>query len=91
MLSKITSGATVGLEATLVDVEVDIAGQGLPSFMLVAASNPCPCGYFDDPKRACRFLPGTVSRYQRRISGPILDQIDFTIDVPSSRGSEARR
>lgn len=53
------------------------------SFMFVAASNPCPCGYYGDPKRACRCLPGTISRYQRRISGPILDRIDLHIDVPS--------
>jgi magnesium chelatase family protein len=52
-------------------------------FMLVAASNPCPCGYFGDPKRACKCLPGMISRYQKRISGPILDRIDLHIDVPS--------
>ncbi len=52
-------------------------------FILVAASNPCPCGYFGDPKRACTCLPGMISRYQKRISGPILDRIDIHIDVPS--------
>jgi magnesium chelatase family protein len=52
-------------------------------FLLVAASNPCPCGYFGDPKRACTCLPGNISRYQKRISGPILDRIDIHIDVPS--------
>ncbi len=52
-------------------------------FLLVAASNPCPCGYFGDPKRACTCLPGMISRYQKRISGPILDRIDIHIDVPS--------
>lgn len=52
-------------------------------FLLVAASNPCPCGYFGDPKRACRCLPGAVSRYQKRVSGPILDRIDIHVDVPS--------
>lgn len=52
-------------------------------FLLVAASNPCPCGYFGDPKRACTCLPGMISRYQKRISGPILDRIDIHVDVPS--------
>ncbi len=52
-------------------------------FLLVAASNPCPCGYYKDPKKACTCLPGTVARYQKRISGPILDRIDIHLDVPS--------
>ena len=52
-------------------------------FLLIAASNPCPCGYFGDPKRPCTCLSGMISRYQKRISGPILDRIDIHIDVPS--------
>ena len=52
-------------------------------FLLVAASNPCPCGYFGDPKRPCTCLPGMISRYQKRISGPILDRIDMHVEVPS--------
>jgi magnesium chelatase family protein len=52
-------------------------------FLLVAASNPCPCGYYGDPKRACKCLPGTISRYQKKVSGPILDRIDMHIEVPS--------
>ena len=52
-------------------------------FILAAASNPCPCGYFGDPKRACTCLPGMISRYQKRVSGPIMDRIDIHIDVPS--------
>lgn len=52
-------------------------------FLLVTASNPCPCGYYGDTKRACTCLPGNVSRYQKRVSGPILDRIDIHIDVPS--------
>ncbi len=52
-------------------------------FLLIAASNPCPCGYFGDPKRACKCLPGQISRYQKRVSGPILDRIDIHIEVPS--------
>ncbi len=53
------------------------------SFLLVSASNPCPCGYFGDPKRACKCLPGQIARYQKRVSGPILDRIDLHVDVPS--------
>lgn len=53
------------------------------NFLLVAASNPCPCGYFGDAKRACTCLPGMITRYQKRVSGPILDRIDIHIDVPS--------
>jgi len=52
-------------------------------FILVAASNPCPCGYFGDPKRPCKCLPGAISRYEKRVSGPLLDRIDIHIDVPS--------
>jgi magnesium chelatase family protein len=52
-------------------------------FMLVAAMNPCPCGYFGDLKRECRCAPTQVQRYRQRISGPLLDRIDLHIEVPS--------
>lgn len=52
-------------------------------FLLVAASNPCPCGYFGDPKKPCTCLPGQIARYQKRVSGPILDRIDIHVEVPS--------
>jgi len=52
-------------------------------FLMVAASNPCPCGYYGDNRRSCKCLPGMVARYQKRISGPILDRIDIHVDVPS--------
>src|ERR1700682_316958 len=52
-------------------------------FMLVAAMNPCPCGYFGDLKRECRCGPMQVHRYRQRISGPLLDRIDLHIEVPA--------
>jgi magnesium chelatase family protein len=52
------------------------------NFQLVAAMNPCPCGYFGDPLRACTCSNGTVIKYQRRISGPLMDRIDIHIEVP---------
>jgi magnesium chelatase family protein len=52
------------------------------NFTLVGAMNPCPCGYFGDPRRACTCAAGAVSRYQKRISGPLLDRIDIHLEVP---------
>jgi magnesium chelatase family protein len=52
------------------------------AFQLVAAMNPCPCGYHGDPERECRCRPRHVARYRGRISGPLLDRIDLVIEVP---------
>ena len=51
-------------------------------FVLVAAMNPCPCGYLGDPKHACKCHPIAVEKYMGRISGPLLDRIDLHIEVP---------
>ncbi|MBE2286726.1 MAG: YifB family Mg chelatase-like AAA ATPase [Prosthecobacter sp.] len=51
-------------------------------FMLVAAMNPCPCGYYGDLKRECRCGPPVIQRYRQRISGPLLDRIDLHVEVP---------
>jgi magnesium chelatase family protein len=57
-------------------------------FMLVAAMNPCPCGYFGDPKRECRCSPNMITKYRNRISGPLLDRIDIHIEVPAVKYKE---
>ena len=57
-------------------------------FMLVAAMNPCPCGYAGDPVRECRCTPHQIARYRSRISGPLLDRIDIHVEVPSVRYQE---
>lgn len=51
-------------------------------FMLIAAMNPCPCGYYGDPKRECRCSPPQIEKYRQRISGPLLDRIDLHVEVP---------
>ncbi len=52
-------------------------------FMLVAAMNPCPCGFYSDPKRECRCTARNILKYRGKISGPLLDRIDIHIEVPS--------
>ncbi|MCC6862821.1 MAG: YifB family Mg chelatase-like AAA ATPase, partial [Bryobacterales bacterium] len=52
------------------------------NFMLVAAMNPCPCGFYGDATRECRCTPGIIQRYLGKISGPLLDRIDIHIEVP---------
>jgi magnesium chelatase family protein len=52
------------------------------SFQLVGATNPCPCGYYGDPIKPCTCSNMVVSKYQKRISGPLLDRIDIHVEVP---------
>ncbi|MCM3870434.1 MAG: YifB family Mg chelatase-like AAA ATPase [Pyrinomonadaceae bacterium] len=58
------------------------------SFMLAAAMNPCPCGFWNDPTRECRCTPLQIQRYVGRISGPLLDRIDIHVDVPAVKFRE---
>ena len=67
-------------------------------FQLIAAMNPCPCGYLGSPLKACRCTPDQVARYQGKLSGPLLDRIDLHIEVPAvsaqrtaGRAAPARR
>jgi len=52
------------------------------NFQLIAAMNPCPCGWYGDSQKPCTCAPVVVTKYQKRISGPLLDRIDIHIDVP---------
>lgn len=58
--------------------------------MLVAAMNPCPCGFYGDPTRECRCTPGIIQRYLAKVSGPLLDRIDMHIEVPAVPYKELR-
>ena len=60
------------------------------AFMLVAAMNPCPCGYLGDPKHECRCTPTQIQRYRSKISGPLLDRIDLHIEAPALSLTELR-
>jgi magnesium chelatase family protein len=71
------------LEEGCVTISRAVGSLTFPAdLMLVAAMNPCPCGYRGDPKRQCKCNPMQIERYVSRISGPLLDRIDIHIEVP---------
>jgi magnesium chelatase family protein len=83
------------LRQPLEDLTVTIARSNMTlsfpsSFMLVAAMNPCPCGFYGDPTRECRCTPAIIQRYLGKISGPLLDRIDIHIEVPAVPYKELR-
>ncbi len=83
------------LRQPLEDAQVSISRSAgkvtLPcSFMLVAAMNPCPCGYLGAAKQECRCTPSQIQRYRARISGPLLDRIDLHIEAPALSIQELR-
>jgi magnesium chelatase family protein len=72
------------LEQGQVTISRALASSTFPArFMLVAAMNPCPCGYLGDPKHSCKCSPIQIERYLGRISGPLLDRIDLHVEVPA--------
>jgi magnesium chelatase family protein len=72
------------LEDGVVTISRALASSTFPSdFMLIAALNPCPCGYRNDPRRECQCTVPQVERYMSKISGPLLDRIDIHIEVPA--------
>jgi magnesium chelatase family protein len=76
------------LRQPLEDLQVTIARAASTitypsSFMMIAAMNPCPCGYLSDPKHRCRCSLHQIQRYRSKISGPLLDRIDIHVDVPA--------
>ena len=73
------------LEDRVVTISRAMASTTFPAdFMLVAALNPCPCGYRSDPRRACNCSPPQIEKYMGKISGPLLDRIDIHVEVPAA-------
>lgn len=71
------------LEDKVVTISRARGSHSFPAnFMLVGAMNPCPCGYYGDPVKECSCSSAMVTRYQKRISGPLLDRIDIHVEVP---------
>jgi len=71
------------LEDGMINVSRAAGNLSFPAkFILIAAMNPCPCGYASDPDRHCLCSPGQISNYQKKISGPIIDRIDLHVEVP---------
>jgi len=81
--SRILEGLRQPMEDGLVSIARSTGTLSFPArFMLIAAMNPCPCGYWGDAVRECTCSPSMVTRYQKRISGPLLDRIDIHVEVP---------
>jgi magnesium chelatase family protein len=79
------------LEDSTVSISRSAGKITLPcAFMLVAAMNPCPCGYLGDARHECRCSPPQIQRYRARISGPLLDRIDLHVEAPAVTVTELR-
>lgn len=92
-LPEFDRGVLEVLRQPLEDQQVTISRAAMAltfpaAFMLAAAMNPCPCGFWNDPTRECRCSPLQIQRYVGRISGPLLDRIDIHIDVPAVKFRE---
>lgn len=73
------------LEDCVVTISRALTSTTFPcDFMLIAALNPCPCGYRSDPRRSCSCTPPQIEKYMGKISGPLLDRIDIHVEVPAA-------
>ncbi len=92
---EFSRSALEALRQPLEDGEITIARSHATtkypaSLMLVAAMNPCPCGYFGDTRKACKCSPLQIDRYLARLSGPLIDRIDIHVEVPAVPFAELR-
>ena len=92
---EFSRSALEALRQPLEDGEITIArahttAKYPASHMLIAAMNPCPCGYFADPRKPCKCSPLQIEKYLARISGPLIDRIDIHVEVPAVPFSELR-
>ena len=77
------------LEDRVVTISRALSSTTFPAdFMLVAALNPCPCGYRSDPRRSCNCTPPQIEKYMGKISGPLMDRIDIHVEVPAAEFKE---
>jgi magnesium chelatase family protein len=77
------------LESGVIHISRAARQSSFPAkFQLVAAMNPCPCGWLGDPSGRCACTPDQVARYRSRVSGPLFDRIDMSLDIPSLPASE---
>ena len=77
------------LEDRIVTISRALTSTTFPcDFMMIAALNPCPCGYRSDPRRSCNCTPPQIERYMGKISGPLLDRIDIHVEVPAAEFKE---
>jgi magnesium chelatase family protein len=77
------------LEDAIVTISRAAISLSYPAnFMLVAAMNPCPCGYLTDPEKECKCTPEQIRRYVSKVSGPLLDRIDLHVEVPRVKWKE---
>ncbi|OLC52607.1 MAG: hypothetical protein AUH85_16720 [Chloroflexi bacterium 13_1_40CM_4_68_4] len=94
-LPEYPAAALEALREPLEDGRITISRAGAAATypartILVAAMNPCACGFFGDPERECRCLPDQVARYRARISGPLIDRIDLRVGVPRIEAAALR-
>jgi magnesium chelatase family protein len=95
-LPEFRRDALEGLRQPLEDGKIRVArAKGtleFPArFTLIAAMNPCPCGYFGDKQKECRCTAHDILRYQKKVSGPLLDRFDIQLEIPRLTAEEIRK